>query len=920
MPHRPSLNRKLALLVLAAVGACMAVATSVAIWQQASNYAEMRKQALVATAHVFAAAAGPATAARNETDAFLALRAIDRVPGVQSAGIFDTEGRSIVTSGNAARLLRDVAVEGDENVSLPALLASGTVQVTVPILDGGRQVGSLVLIGSVADLWPKLLDTLKFTLIGGAGALLAGLLVAWRLQRSITAPLASLLRATAAIRHSHKYDVAVPDASDREVGELVDGFNHMLRDLRIRDERLEGHRRNLETEVADRTHDLREARDAAEAANRAKSEFLATMSHEIRTPMNGIMVMAEMLTAEKMSRRQHRYADTIAKSGQNLLSVINDVLDFSKIESGKLELERVPVDLNGLAENVLNLFSERARRSNIDLAAFVDPALPRSILGDPVRLGQVVTNLVNNALKFTERGFVSVDIAFSAEDRKEIEIRVRDSGIGIPDDKLATIFSPFSQADQTTTRRFGGTGLGLSICKRLVNAMGADIRVSSRMGEGSTFSFAIPCEVDKPASWPHFEPTPLGPAICVLDLPGGATHSALSRYLSAAGYVVSHRDETLTPDRCRQAQLICAEPDRLDSFAIGNEHSKPIVVAVADLAGGSLEDPIAPDAADAILTRPILRSEVEELLGRIAEGRFMLQPVEVKARSKPSAVAFHAFRALVADDNAVNREIAIEALSRLGATVDVVENGAEAVEAVAKSEFDIVFMDGSMPEMDGFAATRRIREAEMLSGKTRRAIVGLTAHVIGVRADEWRQAGMDAVVYKPFRLADLAQAIGQLLPDLPRKQTLDEPEHIQQERALGGGSLLDDEILGQLRLMPSANGHSFLHKVLDLYIEHAPAAVEQLHRAAEAGDRETCARAAHALKSMSHNVGALRVAELALLTERWSEPGARSPADCPSLDISDAVHATISAMKMLRKLGDGAGEHHARSAVSMSAM
>jgi two-component system, NarL family, sensor histidine kinase BarA len=920
MPSRPSLHRKLVLLVFAAVGACMAVATSVAIWQQASNYGEMRRQALVATAHVFAAAAGPATAVRSESGAFLALRAIDRVPGVQSAEIFDAEGRSLVTSGNATRLLRDVAVEGDEDISLLALLASGTVQVTVPVLDGGSQVGKLVLIGSVDDLWPKLLDTLKFTLIGGAAALLVGLLVAWRLQRSITAPLTSLLRATAAIRQSHKYDVAVPDASDREIGELVDGFNHMLRDLRIRDERLEAHRRNLETEVADRTRDLRDARDAAEAANRAKSEFLATMSHEIRTPMNGIMVMAEMLTAERMSRRQHRYAETIAKSGQGLLAVINDVLDFSKIESGKLELERVPVDLSDLAENVLSLFSERARRNDIDLAAFVDPALPRSIFGDPVRLGQVVTNLVNNALKFTERGFVSVDIGFSAEDRRRIEIRVQDSGIGIPDDKLVTIFSPFSQADQTTTRRFGGTGLGLSICKRLVNAMGGDIEVSSRPGEGSTFSFAIPCEPDEPASWPRLEPSPSGPAICVLDLPGDASQSALSRYLSAAGYIVCPRGETLTSDRCQQAQLICAEADRIGSFAVEQWEPKPIVVAVTDLAGGSPFDPVAAGAADAILTRPILRSEVEELLRRIADGKSLSQPVEVKTPAKPPIVAFQAFRALVADDNAVNREIAGEALSRLGAMVEVVKNGAEAVEAVASSEFDIVFMDGSMPEMDGFAAARRIRESEVLSGKTRGPIVGLTAHVVGVRADEWRRSGMDAVVYKPFTLADLAQAIERLLPHLPRKQTLDEPEQVEQERASGRAALLDDEILGQLRLMPSANGLSFLHKVLDLYIEHAPAAVEQMHRAAEAGDRETCARAAHALKSMSYNVGALRVAELALHVEQWAEINSQSQVDCPSLAIAETVQATISAMKMLRKLGNDGDELHARNAVSMSAM
>jgi two-component system, NarL family, sensor histidine kinase BarA len=394
----------------------------------------------------------------------------------------------------------------------------------------------------------------------------------------------------------------------------------------------------------------------------------------------------------------------------------------------------------------------------------------------------------------------------------------------------------------------------------------------------------------------------------------------LSRYLAAAGYVVCPRGDTLTPDRCRQAQLIFSEAGRIGSFAIEDGRPKPIVVAVTDAANGALHDPIAADPADAILTRPILRSEVEELLRRIADGKAISQPVEAKAHSKPPVVAFHAFKALVADDNAVNREIATEALSRLGATVQVVENGVEAVEAVARSEFDIVFMDGSMPEMDGFVATRRIREAEMLSGKARSAIVGLTAHVIGVRADEWQQAGMDAVVHKPFTLADLAQAIGRLLPHLPRKQSLDEPEHIEQEGASGGSSLLDEEVLGQLRQMPAVNGHSFLHKVLDLYIEHAPAAVEQLHRAAEAGDRETCARAAHSLKSMSHNVGALRVAELALHVERWAEIDAQSPSECPSRDLSETVHATISAMKMLRKLGNGADERHARNAVSMSAM
>ena len=199
--------------------------------------------------------------------------------------------------------------------------------------------------------------------------------------------------------------MTVEQASDREIGELVDGFNRMLGDIRERDERLEAHARNLEDEVKARTADLRVARDAAEAANRAKSDFLATMSHEIRTPMNGIMVMADLLVQAELPRRQQRFADVIARSGKSLLAIINDILDFSKIEAGKLELERLPVDVNALAENVTSLFAERAREKGLDLAAFVDPALPQ-ITSDPVRLGQVVSNLVNNALKFTEKGSV----------------------------------------------------------------------------------------------------------------------------------------------------------------------------------------------------------------------------------------------------------------------------------------------------------------------------------------------------------------------------------------------------------------------------------------------------------------------------------------------------------------------------------
>src|SRR5262245_18841487 len=568
MAMRPSLHRKLVLLVMAAVGAAVAVSTAIMAWQQAEQYGAMRRQALTATAEVFAAAASPAVAVQNRQGALPALRAIGRVPDVHYAEIGGRDGQVLAALGNATRLIGDVDLETDQSTSVIDLLTSRTVRVTVPIVNGGTTVGRFVLVGGVADLWPRLWWAFATTLVAGAMALMVGLVVAWRFQRAITRPLRGLIDAMMRVRQEHHYDVAVPNASDREIGELVDGFNRMLHDVRERDDRLEAHRRNLELEVADRTSELRDARDAAETANRAKSEFLATMSHEIRTPMNGIMVMAEMLTAAPLPDRQRRFAEIIAKSGQSLLAIINDILDFSKIEAGKLDLERHALDLNDLAENVTSLFAERARSRNIDLVALVDPAAPRSISGDPVRLSQIIGNLVNNALKFTERGFVKLAITRAPGDPRRIEIRVTDSGIGIPEDKLATIFEAFSQADQSTTRQFGGTGLGLAICRRLVEAMGGEIHVESQTGKGSSFAVIIPAHDQEKSAWPSLPVVGNALPICVLDVAGEATAAALTRYLSAAGYTVIARDERLTREQCARAALICVDADRLSTFAL----------------------------------------------------------------------------------------------------------------------------------------------------------------------------------------------------------------------------------------------------------------------------------------------------------------------------------------------------------------
>jgi len=867
---RLSLSRRLIAVVLTAVGTGMVVSAAVSVWQQSLQFMDGRREVLHATAQAFSAAVAAATANRDAVGAYAAIRGIGNVPNVLYAEVRTAEGAPLAILGSAPRLLSDADLDGSESVY--ALLTSRTVLVSAPITHGGEPAGQLILIGGTDGLWGRLFGSVAITAFGGLMALIVGLAVGFRFQRGITRPLQRLLAATAKVREQHHYDIALDASGDREVGQLIDGFNAMLSDIKERDARLEAHRRNLERDVADRTRDLLEARDAAEAANHAKSDFLATMSHEIRTPMNGIMVMAELLAKEEMPLRQRRCADVIVNSGQSLLAIINDILDFSKIEAGKLELEALPVDLAQQADTAISLFAERARSKGVDLAAIVDPTTPRSILGDPVRLSQVIGNLINNALKFTEQGFVQLSIGPLADRPGILAIAVKDTGIGIPPDKLATIFEAFSQADQSTTRQYGGTGLGLAICRKLVAAWGGDISVTSTLGQGSTFTVTVPFNAAEAAAhdraWPRhaFESTP---PLCLLDLAGEATVATASRYFGASGYTVDGMRER----DYGNAELVCADAERLrkKAFDCGPDlrsERRPIVIAVADFGDASVDALIAEGLADAGLTRPLLRADVEDLLGRIVAGEPLLARTETAVKES-AALQFPGLKVLVADDGAVNREVATAALTRLGAAVHTVENGAQAIAAVSDGAFDVVLMDGSMPDIDGFAAARAIREQEQRDGRGRLPIVALTAHVIGKAADAWRDAGMDDIVHKPFTLAQLGGCLQRLFPEwsAPGSAAI-----IGGVEATGegheGDALLDASVLRELEDMAGPAGVGFMRRVFGLYLDNVPRIRTELTSAVEAGEADALARAAHALKSMSHNIGARQVAAAAEAIER----------------------------------------------------
>lgn len=481
-----SLSGRLALAVASAVAIALLLLTGLSTWREVERYAAAKRDLLRMTAQILAASAAQATAQGDEAAAQSTLRAIAHGEALVYASVERADGDILAEQGIGLRLSNDIDLDQGA-VSPLDLMTTRTLRVSVPILENARPIGRVVLVSDNRDLAERVAEVGLTAGFAGLLALALGLAVSMGLQRSVTRPLAALARTMDGVRLGHDYSRRA-EAGSGEVGALAESFNDLLRAVNERDRAIARYNAGLEEEIRLRTHDLIEAKQSADEANAAKSVFLATMSHEIRTPMNGMLVMAELLASADLPPRQQRYAQVIARSGQSLLAIINDILDFAKVEAGRLEVERIPLSPRDVADTVVTLFAERARSAGLDLAAQIDGDVPRSLLGDPVRLGQVLGNFVSNALKFTATGHVLVRMEMEHESSGPVlRIAVSDTGIGIPQDRLSGIFTAFTQADQSIARRFGGTGLGLSIAERLIAAMGGRVGVESRLGEGSTF-------------------------------------------------------------------------------------------------------------------------------------------------------------------------------------------------------------------------------------------------------------------------------------------------------------------------------------------------------------------------------------------------------------------------------------------------
>ena len=734
-------------------------------------------------------------------------------------------------------------------------------------------IGAVQIWADDAELRSMLLKQLAVLLATTLTSLAVALLAAARLQRFISCPIVQLADTALCVSITRDYSLRASYGGSDEVGQLVGSFNEMLTQIESQSAELQAHKAHLEGMVEARTADLASALKDAQAAAKAKAEFLANMSHEIRTPMNGVIGMLDLMDAGSLDQQRRSMLETARNSAEALLDIINDVLDFSKIEAGKLALEQIDVELRPLAEEIATLFSRQAHEKNVEITCLVEADVPAMVRADPTRLRQVLANLLGNAIKFTEQGEVGLVVRRLQSDQHDarIEFTVNDTGIGMTEATIASLFQSFTQADNSTTRRFGGTGLGLAITKRLVDAMHGTIAVRSEIGHGSSFSITLPLPVgNAPVRKQRADLSKLR-ALIVDD--NATNRLVLEHYAktlrmqyriaSSAREALEFARRAVTIGRPFDLVLLDYHMPEMDGLALLRQlRAVPNIGRLECIVLSSLGDRApASDSMNvfAWLNKPVRLSQLYSAIATSAGltaswERYQPEQTTAPVAATPTTTTTTlAGRVLLVEDNAVNRQVALRLLATLGIHPAIAVDGAEGVEKATSDEYDLVLMDCQMPTLDGYQATAAIRAFEAERGRARLPILAMTANAMEGDRERCLAAGMDDYLAKPITRASLSNALRRWLP----------------ARDLAEDDGVDRQALEQLRVLFEGE----LGEVLDTYLRDTPLQLDRMNEALAAADSTALARAAHSLRASSHSVGAKKVSEIASRLDRHARGG-----------------------------------------------
>lgn len=840
-----SLSFRLSLLVAAVVMAGVCLVSLIFIAQDFQKTVGSERAQLQGTATAFAAASSAPLAAQDVSGLYQVLRGISGVENSTFVSVRDQNNTTIAEMGTGIALDgRDGSVD---QISLWSLLQANTLSADAAIWSGGVEIGTLGIQSDISWLREQYLANLSLMgLIGVGSALIIAAATNWAIRRA--------LRPLKHISHELLHMGESPDLSKRfnfaqedEVGVLASAFNNAFDTIQQRDNAIRQHRDTLEATVEQRTSELKIAADDARQANAAKSDFLATMSHEIRTPMNGMLVMAELLSASNLSPRQQRFAEVISRSGSSLLHIINDILDLSKVESGKLELEEVPFSLSTLIEDTVSLFAARAHEKALKIGMVISPDIASEHIGDPTRLSQILSNLTNNALKFTEEGGVTIRVSVNEVGAgQNLVISVCDSGIGIAADKLDSIFEAFSQADQSTTRNYGGTGLGLSISKRFAEAMGGEISATSVEGEGTVFSVSVTLPVYTAAKVLAAPSRPYN--VGVIDHSEIVQHATIE-ILSSVGldaFALTNSSNDVLPDL-----IVSGNP------GISLSHFEDCPILLLSEYGAAAGNQSSLNNVCGNLTSPLNIVDAEKIVVALNTSDWsLIDAVDAKQKIDISTHNFGELDILAVDDNAVNREVLNEALSALNVKATFAESGQEALDLAARQTFDLIFMDCSMPGMDGYQATAAIRDN---TSSASAYIVALTAHVTGPAAEKWKAAGMDNYVAKPFTVAQLENVLNKVAGEENTRTIVSDDVADEAPYEDHKGSLLSQDVLAMFESVSAATGNDMKTKVFSMFCGQVDDGANALFDCCDLRqDTKALKELAHALKSMCSSAGALR--------------------------------------------------------------